>query len=74
MLFRKVLKIENWSIACSLALYGSTVHPRCIMWFSGHVFLLSVHASLKKANLNNLIHGGFGGTWGHNFYMGTQNG
>ena len=49
VLFRKVLKIENWSIACLLALYGSTVHPRCIMWFSGHVFLLSVHASLKKS-------------------------
>ena len=30
--------------------------------------------SIKKANLNNVIHGGFGSTWGHNFYMGTQNG
>ena len=60
-----------------LALYGSTVHPRCIMWFSGQFFLLSVHTSLKKANLdnkiNNLIHGGFGSTWGDDFYMGTQN-
>ena len=31
----------------------------------------------KKDSINNLIHGGGGGvgnTWGHNFYMGTQNG
>ena len=26
---------KNWSIGCLLALYGSTVHPRCITWFSG---------------------------------------
>ena len=42
--------------------------------FLDNYFLLSVHASLKKANLNKyLIHGGFGSTW-DNFYMGTQNG
>ena len=58
-------------LGCLLALYGSTMHPRCIMWFSRQFFLLSVHASLKKANLNNLIHGGFGSTW---VDMGTQNG
>ena len=34
-----------------LALYGSTVHRRSIMWFSGQFFLLSVHASLKKNKL-----------------------
>ena len=28
----------------------------------------------KKKELNNLIRGAFGNTWGHNFYMGTQNG
>ena len=29
----------------------------------------------KKKELNNLIRGAFGSTWGHNyFYMGTQNG
>ena len=28
-----------------------TVHPRCIMWFSGLFFLLSVHASLEKKEL-----------------------
>ena len=28
----------------------------------------------KKKDLNNVIHGGTGSTWGHNFYMGTQNG
>ena len=38
-------------------------------------FLLWMQVFLKKkANLNNLIHGGFGSTWGDNFYMGTQNG
>ena len=41
--------------------------------FLDNFFLLSVHASLKKENLNNLIHGGFGSTWGDNFYMGMQN-
>ena len=30
-----------------LALYGSIVHPRCIMWFSGQFFLLSVLRSVK---------------------------
>ena len=31
------------------ACIGSTVHPRCIMWFSGQFFfLLSVQVSLKK--------------------------
>ena len=28
----------------------------------------------KKKELNNLIHGAFGRTWDHNFYMGMQNG
>ena len=44
---------QNWSIGCLLALYGTTVRPKCIMWFSGHFFLLSVHASLKKTKYNN---------------------
>ena len=35
-------------LGCLLALYGSTVHPRCIMWFLDNLFLLSVHASLKS--------------------------
>ena len=39
---------QNLSIGCLLALYGSTVHPRCIVLFFGQFFLLSVHASLKK--------------------------
>ena len=34
-LFRNFLKLEYNIIGCFLALYGSTVHPRCIMWFSG---------------------------------------
>ena len=37
-------------------------------------FLLSVLVSLKKKNLNNVIHGGVESTWRDNFYMGTQNG
>ena len=28
----------------------------------------------KKTNIINLIHRASGSTWGHNFYMGTQNG
>ena len=28
----------------------------------------------RKQELNNLICGAFGSTWGHNFYMGTLNG
>ena len=35
-------------------------------------FLLKCVSSLEtKENFNSLIHGG---TWGYNFYMGTQNG
>ena len=68
---------QNWCIGCLLALYGSTVHPRCMrcgfLDNNYYFFLLSVHASLKTANLNNLIHGVFGSTWGDKFYMGTQN-
>ena len=71
-LFRKIFKIGVYRL---LALYGSTVHPRCIMWLSGHFFLLSVHASLLQSSYTRIkIHGGFGSTWGDNFYMGTQNG
>ena len=48
-LFRKVFKIGVYVVCllciallyilgCLLALYGSTVHPRCILWFSGQFF------------------------------------
>ena len=65
-----------------LALYGSTVHPRYIMWFSGQLFFrlvctlacYTLTLSRKKVNLNNVIHGGFASTLGDNFYMGMQNG
>ena len=52
-----------------LALYGSTVYPRCIMWLC---MLACYQLSRKKQN--KLIHGGFGSIWGDNFYMGMQNG
>ena len=31
----RYLETQNWSTYRQFALYGSTVHPRCIMWFSG---------------------------------------
>ena len=43
---------QIWSIGCFFALYGSTMHPRCIVWFSGqYFFLLSMHASLKRVHV-----------------------
>ena len=39
-----------------------------------HSFILVCGCSLKKKELNNLIRGALGSTWGHNFYMGMQNG
>ena len=38
------------------ACIGSTVHPRCIMWFSGQFFfLLSVQVSLLNTKLHTKI-------------------
>ena len=44
------------------------------LWFSLlHTnYTLSYTLSRKKNKIK--IHGGFGSTWGDNFYMGTQNG
>ena len=47
--------------AMNLALLLEVIWTNC--------FLLSVSARKKK----DLIRGGIGNTWGHNFYMGTQN-
>ena len=64
---------QNWGIGCLLALYGSTKHPAQLCGgFGRFFFLLSVQVALKK-NKIKIIHGGFGSTWGDNFYMGTQN-
>ena len=39
------------------------------------VFFGLVSGLLEKKNkIKIIIHGGFGSTWGDNFYMGTQNG
>ena len=65
-----------------LALYGSTVHPRCIVVFwTIYFFLLGVHASLKKKKLNDIIHNSPGVlgalreiifTWGHAEWVETK--
>ena len=56
-----------------LALYGSLL---CIqlnyMVVSGQFFFCLVCGFLKKKG-KKIIRGGTGSTWGHNFYMGTQN-
>ena len=58
--------------ACLVWIYNA---PAQLWWFLDFFFLLSVSTSWKKRKfLNNLIHGGCGSTWGHNFYMSTQNG
>ena len=38
------------------------------------LFWMQVFLKKKQQNLNNVIHGEFGSIWGHNFYMGMQNG
>ena len=55
---------------CLLVLRSMHVATLCGVFF----LLLSVHSSLNEVELNNLIRGGFGSTWGHNFYMGMLNG
>ena len=41
-------------------------------WFLDNFFFCLVCDLLEKPkNFNNVVHGG---TWGHNFYIGTQNG
>ena len=70
-----------------LALYGSPCIPPvlCGIFWATVFFLLSVWSPCytllytkqkkkTKKKFDNVIRGGFGSTWGHNSYMGTQNG
>ena len=57
--------------------YDSPMHSTSTMWcfrIIGFFFCLEYRLAWKKSKLNNLIHGGFGSTWGHNFCTGMQNG
>ena len=72
-----LVKIDVY-IGCLLALYGSTMHPPQLCGgFWTIFFLLSVWSpcyTLSRKKNNKIIRGGTGSSWGHNFYMGTQNG
>ena len=64
-------------MGASLYLCGPTMYVA--KEFSGHFFLLCFTVacytlSRKEKGNYNLIHGAFGSTWGHNFYMDMQNG
>ena len=68
--------IRFYYIRVFLQFYRSSCIPPALCGvFRTIVFFCLVYPLLeKKKNLKNVIHGGFGSTWGHNFYMGTQNG
>ena len=71
------INLINWCIGCLLALYGSTLHPaRLCGYFWTIIFFscLGVWSPYYALSRKELIHGGIGSTWEHNFYMGTQNG
>ena len=56
--------------ACIIWLYYAS--SSTMWWFlDNFFFLLSVSASFYTLRIHSM---GFGSTWGHNFYMGMQNG
>jgi hypothetical protein len=67
---------------CLLALCAYTMHPAQLCGGFRTIFFCLVCGLLEKGKLNNNnnnnnnsnnIHGGFGSTLGHNFYIGMQN-